>query len=138
MNPNSTPSEGLCGPVAASGVESEARCPETTNAAQTGTQGPDSRALLLDTISTAINRAGYWLAIEGKRAAADAVAKLQDERAETWRRQAIDRGLALGNRERTLELVKATAEAFIDDHDSHDCAQAVLDALTAYQPKETP
>jgi hypothetical protein len=34
---------------------------------------PDPRAVLLDTITTAINRAGYWLAIEGRRAIADAV-----------------------------------------------------------------
>ncbi|MFF0277490.1 hypothetical protein [Streptomyces sp. NPDC004330] len=39
------------------------------------TQPPDPHAVLLDTISTALNAAGYWLPIDGKKAVADAVLK---------------------------------------------------------------
>ena len=37
---------------------------------QAGTQDADPRAVTLDAISTALNSAGYWLPIEGKRAVA--------------------------------------------------------------------
>ncbi|TXS21401.1 hypothetical protein EAO71_27260 [Streptomyces sp. ms191] len=73
MNPNSTPPDGLYGPVAASGAESKDRDAGTANGPQAGAQGPEPRALILDTISTAINAAGYWLAIEGRTAIADAL-----------------------------------------------------------------
>ncbi|MFE6785155.1 hypothetical protein ACFVFF_23150 [Streptomyces sp. NPDC057680] len=51
------------------------------------TLAPDPRAVLLDAISTALNSAGYWLPIDGKRAVADAVLKAGSD--ETSRRLAI-------------------------------------------------
>ncbi|MEU2075459.1 hypothetical protein [Streptomyces sp. NPDC013489] len=47
--------------------------------AQAGVQGPDPRAVLLDAISTALNAAGYWLPIEGKKAVVEAVLALQEQ-----------------------------------------------------------
>ncbi|MBP2581885.1 hypothetical protein J3A78_002363 [Streptomyces sp. PvR006] len=37
---------------------------------------PDPRAVLLDAISTALNAAGYWLPIDGKKAVVEAVSSL--------------------------------------------------------------
>lgn len=46
---------------------------------QTAAQGVDPRAVLIDAIATAVNAAGYWLAIEGQRAIADAVLAVQEQ-----------------------------------------------------------
>ena len=80
MNPNSTPPEGLCGPVAASGAESKDRDPETKNAAQTGTQGVTSLALATNVVATTLNSRGHWIDIEDCRAIAEAVLKLSHQR----------------------------------------------------------
>ncbi|MFE6815976.1 hypothetical protein [Streptomyces sp. NPDC057677] len=138
MNPNSTPPEVLYGPVAASGGETGDLDVGATNGPQAGAERPDPRAVLLDAISTALNAAGYWLPIDGKKAVADAVLKTGSDEAEKWRRQAVDRGLELGRLQRTLELAEATARTWADDHNGADCARAVLDALNAYPAKEKP
>jgi len=78
MNPNTTPPEGLSARRSASELESGPGVVGGENEAQAGAQGVDPRAVLLDAISTALNAAGYWLPIEGKRAVADAVLKAGD------------------------------------------------------------
>ncbi|WP_328941563.1 hypothetical protein OG259_07770 [Streptomyces sp. NBC_00250] len=125
MNPNSTPLEGLHAPVAASGVESKDGCADAANGPQAATQDPDPQAVILDAISTALNAAGYWLPIEGKRAVADAVLKV-----------GVDEARA------TVERVRE-AVAIADDTDVTDwqrgyraCVGRVLAALDG--PREAP
>lgn len=100
------------------------------------TARPAPRAVLLGTITTAINQAGFWLAIEGRRAIADAVLAAQEKEIQTWRHTAVRRALKISRLERTIELVEATAQSWQDDPNGHDCAHAVLDALKTY--KEQP
>jgi hypothetical protein len=109
---------------------------EAPNGPQTATQSLDPHAVIRDTIHTTLNAGGYWLPIDDQHAITDAIVKLRNEEAEKWRRKAVDRGLELGRLQRTVELVEATAHSWLDDHNGTDCAQAVLHALTAYQPKE--
>ncbi|GAA2803314.1 hypothetical protein [Streptomyces showdoensis] len=111
-----------------------------TSGPQTGTQGPDPRHVIRDTIHTTLNASGYWLPIEAQHAIADAILNLRNNDAETWRRKAVERGLELGRLQRTLELAESTARTWIDGSDGGTgaCAQAVVDALTAYPPKEQP
>ncbi|MER7517820.1 hypothetical protein [Streptomyces sp. NPDC126499] len=111
---------------------------EAPNGPQTGAEGPDPRDVIRDTIARTLNASGYWLPIEGQHAIAHALTGLRNDEAETWRRKAVDRGLELGRLQHTLELAEAAARTWIDDHNGTDCAHAVLDALTAYQPKEQP
>jgi len=75
VNPNSTPPEGLSARETAEQGEKVAGEGGAENGPQAGVQSPDPRAVLLDTISTALNAAGYWLPMDGKRAVADAVLK---------------------------------------------------------------
>ncbi|MEK9524048.1 hypothetical protein MIU24_32445 [Streptomyces venezuelae] len=89
------------------------------------TQPPDPQAVILDAISTALNAAGYWLPIEGKRAVVDAVLKTGSDEAR-----------AIAERVRT-------AVAIADDTDVTDwqrgyraCTARVLAALE--DPKEQP
>lgn len=138
MNPNSTPLEGLSGSLPASGAKFAPVDPEAANGPQVGAEGPEPREVIRDAIATTLNAGSYWLPIEGQRAIADALVDLRTNEAEKWRRLAIARGLELGRLQRTLELAEAAARAWADDHNGADCAQAVLDALTAHQPKEQP
>ena len=98
--------------------------------------GVDPREVIRDTIATTLNASSYWLPIEGQRAIADAITHLRDDDTEKWQRLAVERGLELGRLQRTLELAEATARNWLGDPNGYDCAQDVLDALTAYQPKE--
>lgn len=109
-----------------------------TSGPQTATQSPDPRHVIRDTIHTTLNASGYWLPIEAQHALADALLNLGNDDAETWRRLAVTRALELGRHQRTLELVEATARHWVHNGGGGDCAHAVLDALTAYQPKEQP
>ncbi|MFE0647460.1 hypothetical protein ACFVZH_02565 [Streptomyces sp. NPDC059534] len=102
------------------------------------TEPPEPAAAILDTLSTALNAAGYWLPIDGKKAVAEALLQYRSDEVEKWRRRAARRAIELGRAERTLELAAATARSWADDHNGADCARAVLDALTAYPAKETP
>lgn len=57
--------------------------------------------------------------VDAQHALADALLNDLDQQADAWRRTAVDRALALGRHERTLELVEA-AIAIADDHDTTD------------------
>ncbi|MFC8273786.1 hypothetical protein ACFUJR_14935 [Streptomyces sp. NPDC057271] len=85
MNPNSTPREGLSASVADSGGESKDRDSGAASAPQAGVQSLEPRAAVLDTITTALNRAGFWLAIEGRDAIADALRAVRDQETEQLR-----------------------------------------------------
>ncbi|WP_030319650.1 hypothetical protein [Streptomyces flavochromogenes] len=82
MNLNSTPPEGLGARESACGVESRDLDVEATNGPQAATRDPDPRAALLDAISTALNAAGYWLPIDGKKAVVEAVVALGGQAAD--------------------------------------------------------
>ena len=134
MNPNSTPPEGLCGPVAASGAESEARCPATKNAAQTGTQDVAPLALATNVVATTLNSRGHWIDIEDCRAIAEAVLKLSQQRVRDLHAPVDYRGRPICGH--------------CSGHGGGSCDNgpqpypcdtiAALDELTAYQPKEQP
>lgn len=142
MNPNSTPSEGLYGPVTASGAESEARGPGAANEPQKAAQGVDPRALILDTISTAINQAGYWLAIEGKRAAADAVAALPIYGDTEWRTRAVRGAIRSSELAETLDAAREWARRNLLPEQRDDLLRILRSDTTASdaldQPKEPP
>ena len=107
----------------------------TLNGPQTAAQPLDPRDVIRDTIATTLNRAGYWLPVEGQRALADALLATIGEQAEAWRRTAVHRALAIGRLERTLELVEAAIH-IADNQDITDwqcgyraCAERVQYAL---------
>ncbi|RSS59824.1 hypothetical protein [Streptomyces sp. WAC01280] len=81
MNPNSTPPEGLSARRSAPESEKAPGVVGGENEAQAGVQGPGPQAVTLDAISTALNAAGYWLPIEGKRAVVNAVLKASGDEA---------------------------------------------------------
>ena len=95
MSPNSTPPEGLYGPVAASDVESKDRGAGTANGPQAGAQGPKPRDVIRDLIHTTLNAGSYWLPIEGQHAIADAVLAALSSEIEVLRRVADPQGLRL-------------------------------------------
>ncbi|APE21372.1 MULTISPECIES: hypothetical protein [Streptomyces] len=83
MNPNSTPPGGLSAREAAERGEKAVRDVGATPGPQTAAQDADPRAVLLDTISTALNAAGYWLPADGKQAIVAAVLAVQGEQSDT-------------------------------------------------------
>lgn len=113
------------------------------SAPQAGTQGPDPQAVILDAISTALNAAGYWLPVEGKRAVVDAVLKVGSDEAEKWRRKAIRRAVALGRAEHAINAIRELAnETVTDAHAWGDGYREALrdldEVLQAFAPKEQP
>jgi hypothetical protein len=160
ITPEPAPRKPLKAPPGASGPTVGISGGSTgASGAQAGAQSPDPRAVLLDTISTTLNAAGYWLPIEGKKAVADAVLNLQERnrvRVDIAEAKARDldgaadvavRAIQLMNQagaERDearslLELVRE-AVAIADPDDVTDwqrgyraCADRVLNTL---QPKE--
>ncbi|MEE1813512.1 hypothetical protein PUR59_00405 [Streptomyces sp. SP18ES09] len=147
MNPNSTSPEGLSARETAERGEKVVRDADATPGPQKAAQDLDPRAVLLDTISTALNAAGYWLPADGKKAVAEAVLATVGKESELLRRAADPQDLRMVD-EMLDELRKLTAaQAAISSVRSlarkggdfcADCARAVLDALTAHQPKEQP
>ena len=107
------------------------------------TEPPDPQAVILDAISTALNAASYWLPIEGKRAVADAVLKTRIGEAETWRRKAISRAVALGRAERAINAIAEMAAEEVTHPGAwgdgyRDAIKGLTELLEAFAPKEQP
>jgi hypothetical protein len=85
------------------------------------TGAPDPHAVILDAISTALNAAGYWLPIDGKRAVADAVV------------------VVLASLNRELELLRRSADPddlrmvdeMLDEVRKLQAAEAVVERIRA-------